>query len=87
MLLYPDQSLIFLNLQLAISRLPPQLNSILSPLCKLSFCHFTFHKTSVVLLVATIVYFPDRIAFELLLEVMAENGEIELEVYRDKIRK
>ena len=69
--LFSYQSLILLNLQLAISSLLPQLNGILTPLCELGLAHFLFHIASVVLLVCTIVDFPHGITLYLLLEVMA----------------
>ena len=63
-----NQPLILLHLQLAISSLLPQLNSILSPFSKVRLAHLLFHKTSVVLLVGAVVYFPNRIVLEFVLE-------------------
>ena len=71
--LYPNQLLILLDLQLAISSLLPQLDSILSPLGKFGFAHFLFHEASVVLLVGTVVDLPHRIVLYLLLEVVTHG--------------
>ena len=66
-----NQPLILLKLQLAVRSFSSQLNSVVAPLCELGLAHFLFHIASVVLLVCTIVYLPNRITLYLLLEVVA----------------
>ena len=63
-----NQPLILLKLQLAVRSFSSQLNSVVAPLSELGLAHFLFHKASVVLLVCTVVYFPNRIVLEFVLE-------------------
>ena len=72
-ILCPNKLLILLDIQLTVSRLLPQLNSIFSPFRKISLSHFTFHETSIVLLIASVVNLPDWIVLEFLLEVVTHS--------------